>query len=78
MSTLPARPPRWNLKKADWALFTCASTFYTTALANIYLEQSIEYTIQTIFGAAGLSIPYTLEILPRFSMPWWNEYSTAA
>lgn len=72
------RPPRWNLRKADWGKFSeeCDLNFEPTDLdTGSLLTEQLTHNILT---AAEAAIPKTSACPRRIPVPWWDEKCKAA
>ena len=69
--SLGCRPPRWNLRKADWSEFEerTAQAFPTNTEDNLSVS---ELTSKLIEAAEGC-IPRTSGMPRRAPVPWWSD-----
>lgn len=75
----PVRPPNWNFKKANWALYTdmLNDIFKNLPTPNPSLNTDVD-TVVTSLGAiiesaADHAIPRSSGKIVKTSVPWWNE-----
>ena len=74
--SVPNYIPRWNLKKANWALFEELSTIDQEEFTSP--EQGIHFIMNKILTAAAASIPKTSPPQRRKSVPWWCPEASRA
>ena len=71
--------PKWNLKKANWELFTdiCNNTLTTEQLYNPNPNQYYQNVLSSLTTAANSSIPYTKPYNGKKqrskNLPYWND-----
>ena len=70
-AVLGIRPPRWNIRKANWDEFE-------TSLEGVYastpeVAPSVAEFTTTLVNAARASIPRTSSAPRRLPVPWWTD-----
>ena len=65
------RPPRWNLRRADWEKFqTCLEDALSSDPTD---DLSVTDFTSLLIGAAKASIPRTSGAPSRRPVPWWSD-----
>ena len=65
--------PRWNLNKADWTKFSQLAKFEKHPTEFNSIDSLCDYIVKVINDAANKSIPKTIPIPGKISVPWWNS-----
>ncbi len=71
--------PKWNLKKANWELFTeiCTNTLVTENLYNTNPNHYYQNIVSSLTAAANTCIPYTKPYAGKKqrskNLPYWND-----
>ena len=69
---LGRRPPRWNLRKADWSEFQSSLEAAILARADTSAMSAEDFTSAVLDSANGC-IPRTSGRLKRTPVPWWTD-----
>ena len=66
------RPPKWNLKKADWYLFKGLSKISADVKDFLTVDDALEFLNTTYYSAGYQSIPRSSGNYIRRPVPWWT------
>ena len=66
-------PPKWDLKRADWALFSRELEALSPVQGDVTTQGEYERLVGVIFDAAGKAISKKSAQLRHKPLPYWNE-----
>ena len=69
----PEIPAAFNIRKADWTLFTSLAVLTEDMVNIVDVDTAVDIVTGAIMQTAKLSIPIRSTKLPKFPKPWWNH-----
>lgn len=72
-----SRPVRWNIRRANWSVFTAAADL-EASVHQTDVDSRVQNVTQSIIQAAEKAVPLTSSKPRRIPVPWWNEECSEA
>ena len=66
------RSPRWNIDKANWALFASLTQLEVNVDDFLTIDDALDFLYENVINAGLKAIPQSSGKFRRKPVPWWN------